>query len=131
MSRLGRLSLLGLADRVGTLLVVGLDVDLKVHLVGAEFPDAQLGPDGLVVGHPLAQVVDNALVLAGNVGAVGDDAVDLAPSLAAGMLEVVVAVLEGLVDLVEQSGVDQGFEIELGGLSVPATCWIVSLGGKC
>ena len=87
-------SLLG---RVG---VVGSHLDLDPHRGLPQARHADAGPDGLVVGHVGLEVADHGgegLVAQGDVVRV--DAEDLGPALAAGVLEVQLHVLEGLVDL--------------------------------
>jgi hypothetical protein len=93
------------------------NLDLDPHSGRAQLLDANLGPDGPVVGHVLAEVLRHGgRHLVRQLGMVRVDAEDLRPALAAGVLEVELDIGEGLGDL----GGDVLREVEPVGRGVPA-----------
>lgn len=87
---------------------MSLHLDLDPHYItSAEPGDPDTRPEGLVVGHPLVKVPHHGrqrAVVQRDVVRV--DAKDLLPALAAGLLENVVDIGKGLVDLVVNVLVD-------------------------
>lgn len=100
--------------------VVGDDLNLRFHSRNAEAADLDAGPNGAVVGHPLAEVGDHEV----HGGVVEDEVVrahteDLRPALATRRLERKLNVLERLLDLLLNVVRDR-----IRGLRVPATCGV-------
>lgn len=81
---------------------MSLHLDLHPHHITATEPDyPDTSPKGLVVRHPLVKIPDHGrqrLVIQGNM--IGIDPEHLLPALTAGLLEDVVDVGKGLVDLI-------------------------------
>ena len=73
-----------------------------------------------MIRHPFPEILHNPILLRPDINAVRDDLVDLRPAFAAGVLEVVIDVLEGLIDLGEEIGLDEVVEVDVGVFSVPA-----------
>ena len=93
-------SLLSGRSLLGPFRVVGGDLDLDEHMLVAQPGDADRGPEGLVVGHPLAEVAHHgAHGLLAERDVVRGDAEHLAPALAARRAQRQVHVCERLVDL--------------------------------
>ena len=84
-----------------------------MHRLRPQLPPTNLRPHGTMVRHPFSEVPDYAAALGLDVGAVGDDAVDLRPAFATGMPQGTVDVGKGLVDLTCQVFRDEGRQAEV------------------
>jgi hypothetical protein len=97
--------------------IIRLRLNLHHHLRLRQLLNPQRRPQRPMVRAPLLQVPDHrnqARIIHGHV--VAADLVDLGPSLAAGLLEREIDVLEGLVNLLVDAGGDAAVE------RVPAAC---------
>lgn len=106
---------LGSGCSLCTLLVVGLAFNLDTHAGKTELVDANACENRAVVRQPLLEVADAGHDrLFAEVGEIQADLVDLAPALAASVLQAVLDVGKGLVDFLVEVRRD------LAGLRVPS-----------
>jgi hypothetical protein len=92
-----------------------------MHCVHTEQFHSKLRPDWSSVRKPFPKIPNNVVVLSPQIGAVRYNLVHLGESFASSMLEVVLDVGKGLVNLVLQIRLDEVVEINLRFLSNPAT----------
>lgn len=93
------------------------NLNLHPHVIFAQPWHSNTGPNRAMIRHPLLEIPHHGLqclVVDGDMIRV--DSEDLFPAFAAGVLQVALNILEGLVDL----SID--FAVELEGLGVPAAC---------
>ena len=106
---------------------MSLDLNLKVHLIGAQLLDTYFRPDDLMVGHPFFHVGFDELMLGWDVRAVGGNFEDLQPTLPTSILEVDVDILKGLRDFAFEVLGDEGVSSVFFPMRIPAACKLKSV----
>ena len=97
--------------------IVCRNLNLNRHAGRAQFLDTNLSPDGLVVGHPLLEILRHAgCDLRGDLGVVRVDTENLLEAFPSSVFQSDVHVAESLINLL----VGIRGELEVRGLGIPA-----------
>jgi len=105
-----------------SLLIIRLDLNFKMHQIRSQLLNTYFGPHRAMIWHPFSEVLNYTVMLRSYISAICDNTINLRPAFTAGMPQVIVDILEGLVDLFQQIILDKGFEVDFLLLALP-TAW--------